>query len=139
MASKSLELVREFHLAFNQPWADSPRLLDQERAELRVRLIREELDEYEEALAKGDLVEAADALGDILVVTYGSMGEHGFDDEIIRDAIHESNMSKLGSDGKPVVSDGTGEFPKGKVLKGPNYFKPTPVLERYVLGESDNA
>lgn len=134
MASKSLQLVREFHEAFGAPVSEEPRLIPEDRAALRVKLIQEELNEYEEALEKGDLVEAADALGDLLVVVYGSMSEHGFDDEIIRDAIHESNMSKLDENGNPIVSDGTDGYPLGKILKGPNYFKPTAKLTEYLEG-----
>ncbi len=139
MASKSLQMVQEFHKAFGAPLGDEPQLIPEDRAALRVKLIQEELDEYEKALSEGNLVEAADALGDLLVVVYGSMGEHGFDDEIIRDAIHESNMSKLDEDGNPIVSDGTDGFPLGKILKGPNYFTPTAKLTAYVEGENSNA
>lgn len=82
--------------------------------------MREENDEYLKACVAGDKVEIADALGDQLYILLGTMLVHGMQDKIeeVFDEIHQSNMSKLGEDGKPIYRE------DGKVLKGPNYFKP---------------
>ena len=85
---------------------------------LRYDLIKEELDELKEAIAKKDIKEVADALTDILYVTYGAGHAFGIDLDKCFEEVQSSNMSKLGSDGKPIYND------KGKVMKGPNYFKP---------------
>lgn len=124
MPSKQNQLVREFHEAFGAPVADKPYLIPEDRSALRIKLIQEELDEFEVAVTKGDIVEIADALTDLLVVVHGSLVEYGFDDEPLFQEVQDSNMSKLGADGKPIISDGTDGFPLGKILKGPNYFKP---------------
>lgn len=110
--------VAEFHETFNVPVAKSPRLLSPDRIRLRERLIQEEFTELKEAEWKGDLVEIADALGDLLVVVYGTAIEHGINMKPITDEIHFSNMSKLGEDGNPIVRE------DGKILKGPNFFLP---------------
>lgn len=118
---KQIEAVKEFHEAFGienntQPVAD----LGLEAAMLRYELIREENEEYLEACRNKDLVEIADALGDQLYILCGTILRHGLQDKIVEvfDEIHRSNMSKLGEDGKPIYRE------DGKVLKGPNYFKP---------------
>jgi predicted HAD superfamily Cof-like phosphohydrolase len=82
--------------------------------------MKEENEEYLEAAAAGDLVEIADALGDMLYILCGTIITHGFQDKItaVFNEIQRSNMSKLGADGKPIYRE------DGKVLKGPNYFKP---------------
>jgi predicted HAD superfamily Cof-like phosphohydrolase len=82
--------------------------------------MKEENEEYLEAANNGDLVEIADALGDMLYILCGTIIEHGLQDKIVAvfDEIQRSNMSKLGQDGKPIYRE------DGKVLKGPNYFKP---------------
>ncbi len=82
--------------------------------------MKEENEEYLEAANNGDLVEVADALGDMLYILCGTLIEHGLQDKIVAvfDEIQRSNMSKLGQDGKPIYRE------DGKVLKGPNYFKP---------------
>lgn len=87
---------------------------------LRYNLMKEENEEYLEAANKGDLVEVADALGDMLYILCGTIIEHGMQDKIeeVFNEIQRSNMSKLGADGKPIYRE------DGKVLKGPNYFKP---------------
>lgn len=118
---KQIAAVKEFHEAFGienntQPVAD----LGLEAAMLRYELIREENEEYLEACRNKDLVEIADALGDQLYILCGTILRHGLQDKIVEvfDEIHRSNMSKLGEDGKPIYRE------DGKVLKGPNYFKP---------------
>ena len=85
---------------------------------LRLNLIREELSELKEAIEKKDIKEVADALTDILYVTYGAGHAFGIDLDNCFQEVQNSNMSKLGQDGKPIYND------QGKVMKGPNYFKP---------------
>ena len=91
---------------------------------LRYDLIREELLELKEAIDKKDIKEVADALTDILYVTYGAGHAFGIDLDKCFDEVQRSNMSKLGADGKPIYND------KGKVMKGPNYFEPN--LNKFV-------
>ena len=86
--------------------------------QLRISLIQEELDELKEAMHNKDLIEVADALTDLLYVTYGTGHAFGIDLDKCFNEVQNSNMSKLGDDGKPIYNE------KGKVLKGPNYFKP---------------
>ena len=86
--------------------------------QLRCDLIEEELNELKEAMSNKDLVEVADALTDLLYVTYGAGHAFGIDLDQCFDEVQNSNMSKLGEDGKPIYNDA------GKVMKGPNYFKP---------------
>jgi predicted HAD superfamily Cof-like phosphohydrolase len=94
--------------------------LEKSDYELRYRLLKEELDEYREACKEGDIVEIADALGDQLYIIFGTLLKHGLQDKIeeVFDEIQRSNRSKLGADGKPMYRE------DGKVLKGPNYFRP---------------
>ena len=113
--------VLEFHKAFGaginyEPKAD----IGEKRNQLRFDLMKEENEEYLEAAKDGDLVEVADALGDMLYILCGTIIEHGMQDKIVEvfNEIQRSNMSKLGEDGKPNYRE------DGKVLKGPNYFKP---------------
>ncbi len=113
--------VHEFHTAFglgvnNKPTAQ----LDIKKNLLRYELMREENEEYLEAANNHDLVEVADALGDMLYILCGTIIEHGMQHKIeeVFNEIQRSNMSKLGADGKPIYRE------DGKVLKGPNYFKP---------------
>jgi predicted HAD superfamily Cof-like phosphohydrolase len=113
--------VHEFHSAFklgikNNPTAD----LGIKKNLLRYELMREENEEYLEAANDGDFVEVADALGDMLYILCGTIIEHGMQDKIeaVFNEIQRSNMSKPGEDGKPIYRE------DGKVLKGPNYFKP---------------
>jgi len=116
-----IESVHKFHQAFglgikNEPTAN----LDMKKNLLRYELMREENEEYLEAANNNDLVEVADALGDMLYILCGTIIEHGMQDKIeeVFNEIQRSNMSKLGADGKPIYRE------DGKVLKGPNYFKP---------------
>ena len=124
-----LDAVKAFHEAFglgvrHEPKAD----LGSEKNLLRYKLMREENEEYLEAAEEGDLEEVADALGDMLYILCGTILEHGMQykiDEVFEE-IQRSNMSKLGADGKPIYRE------DGKVLKGPNYFKPNiaSILEK---------
>lgn len=118
---KSLQAVQEFHEAFGlgiarKPTADLP----SEKVQLRYELMKEENEEYLQAAKDGDLVEVADALGDMLYILCGTIIEHGMQDKIaeVFAEIQRSNMSKLGGDGKPVYRE------DGKVMKGPNYSQP---------------
>ena len=86
--------------------------------QLRYNLIKEELEEFKKAIDEKNLLEAADALTDILYVTYGAGHAFGIDLDKCFNEVQESNMSKLGKDGKPTYND------MGKVMKGPKYFKP---------------
>ncbi len=121
--------VQEFHTAFkigykNEPIAD----LGESKNLLRYKLMREENEEYLEAAQDNDLVEVADALGDMLYILCGTIIEHGMQHKIeeVFNEIQRSNMSKLGKDGSPIYRE------DGKVLKGPNYFKPNikEILDR---------
>lgn len=118
--NEDIKAVEKFHSTFLAPVGSKPGLISKDRFELRYKLIKEELEEYLEACKNDDLVEIADALGDILYVTFGSIVEHGLQEKMkpIFDEIQASNMSKLGEDGKPIFRE------DGKILKGPNYFKP---------------
>ena len=113
--------VKEFHKAFKLDYLDFPKAdLGSDKNKLRFNLMKEENEEYLEAAEQGDLVEVADALGDMLYILCGTIIEHGMQDKIeaVFKEIQRSNMSKLGEDGKPIYRE------DGKVLKGPNYFKP---------------
>lgn len=116
-----LDAVKEFHTAFKIGYRESPKAdLGIEKNMLRYKLMREENEEYLEAANNNDLVEVADALGDMLYILCGTIIEHGLQHKIeeVFDEIQRSNMSKLGEDGLPIYRE------DGKVLKGPNYFKP---------------
>jgi predicted HAD superfamily Cof-like phosphohydrolase len=113
--------VQEFHDAFKLGSKQSPMAnLGEAKNKLRFELMREENEEYLEAAENNDLVEVADALGDMLYILCGTIIEHGlqFKIEDVFNEIQRSNMSKLGADGLPIYRE------DGKVLKGPNYFKP---------------
>ena len=114
----NFEKVGVFMKTFGQNVKQSSSLSSEKINALRVSLIKEELDELIEAMNKKDLVEVADALTDILYVTYGAGHAFGINLDDCFEEVQSSNMSKLGSDGKPIYND------KGKVMKGPNYFKP---------------
>lgn len=121
--------VTAFHTAFKLNMNASPiASIGKERNALRFNLMKEENEEYLEASENNDLVEIADALGDMLYILCGTIIEHGMQDKIeaVFNEIQRSNMSKLGADGKPIYRE------DGKVLKGPNYFKPniTEILEK---------
>ncbi len=116
-----LEAVKAFHTAFKIGHLESPKAnLGIEKNLLRYELMREENEEYLEAANNNDLVEVADALGDMLYILCGTIIEHGlqYKIEAVFEEIQRSNMSKLGEDGQPIYRE------DGKVLKGPNYFKP---------------
>ena len=114
----NFEKVGFFMKTFGQEVKHSPSFSTDTINELRVSLIKEELDELIEAMKKKDLVEVADALTDILYVTYGAGHAFGIDLDKCFEEVQNSNMSKLDSNCKPIYND------KGKVMKGPNYFKP---------------
>ncbi len=121
--------VSKFHKAFGLGMKDEPTAnLEMKKNLLRYELMREENEEYLEAANNNDLVEVADALGDMLYILCGTIIEHGMQHKIeeVFDEIQRSNMSKLGANGKPIYRE------DGKVLKGPNYFKPNikEILER---------
>ena len=113
--------VQEFHTAFKIGYRDTPKAdLGTAKNKLRFNLMKEENEEYLEAANSNDLVEVADALGDMLYILCGTIIEHGMQHKIeeVFNEIQQSNMSKLGADGKPIYRE------DGKVMKGPNYFKP---------------
>ena len=118
---KQLDKVSEFHETFKLGIEKQPvSKLENGKARLRYELMKEENDEYIEAVENDDIVEVADALGDMLYILCGTIIEHGMTGliEEVFDEIHRSNMSKLGEDGNPVYRE------DGKVIKGPNFFKP---------------
>ena len=114
----NFEKVGIFMKTFGQEVKTKSELADNKIKELRVSLIEEELEELKEAIRNNDIKEVADALTDILYVTYGAGHAFGIDLDICFQEVQNSNMSKLGEDGKPIFND------HGKVMKGPNYFKP---------------
>ena len=114
----NFEKVGTFMKTFGQDVKQNPSFSTSKINQLRVDLIKEELDELIEAMNKKDLVEVADALTDILYVTYGTGHAFGINLDDCFEEVQNSNMSKLDKDGKPIYND------KGKVMKGPNYFKP---------------
>ena len=103
---------------FGQEVKTKPSFSTDKINKLRIDLIKEELEELTEAMTNKDLLEVADALTDILYVTYGAGHAFGIDLDKCFDEVQNSNMSKLGENGKPIYND------SGKVMKGPNYFKP---------------
>ena len=114
----NFERVKKFMKTFGQEVKEKAEFPANKIITLRYDLIREELEELKEALEKKDIKEVADALTDILYVTYGAGHAFGIDLDKCFLEVQKSNMSKLGEDGKPIYN----EF--GKVMKGPNYFKP---------------
>ena len=118
---KQISAVKEFHTAFNIGHKETPIAdLGEAKNILRYNLMKEENEEYLEAVQNKDLVEIADALGDMMYILCGTIIEHGLQHKIeeVFDEIQRSNMSKLGKDGNPIYRE------DGKVMKGPNYFKP---------------
>ncbi|MGB1370360.1 MAG: hypothetical protein ACPH4M_06120 [Flavobacteriaceae bacterium] len=116
-----IEAVQRFHDAFKIGYRTSPKAnLGDSKNQLRFDLMKEENEEYFEAAQNNDLVEVADALGDMLYILCGTIIEHGLQHKIeaVFEEIQRSNMSKLGEDGQPLYRE------DGKVLKGPKYFKP---------------
>jgi len=114
----NFESVRKFMETFGQEIKEKTGFPNEKITALRYDLIKEELDELKEAIDNKDIKEVADALTDILYVTYGAGHAFGLDLDKCFSEVQNSNMSKLGSDGKPIYNE------KGKVMKGPNYFKP---------------
>ena len=110
--------VGVFMKTFGQEIKNKPSFSTEKINQLRISLIQEEVDELKEAMANNDLLEVADALTDLLYVTYGAGHAFGIDLDKCFNEVQESNMSKLGPDGKPIYNE------SGKVMKGPNYFKP---------------
>ena len=107
-----------FMKTFGQEVKDNPSFSTDKINKLRIDLIKEELEELTQAMKNKDLLEVADALTDILYVTYGAGHAFGIDLDMCFDEVQNSNMSKLGENGKPIYNE------SGKVMKGPNYFKP---------------
>ena len=114
----NFEKVGKFMKTFGQEVKSKSSLSSEKINNLRVSLIEEELEELKHAIKEKNLLEVADALTDLLYVTYGAGHAFGINLDKCFDEVQKSNMSKLGLDGKPIFSD------KGKVLKGPKYFKP---------------
>ena len=114
----NFQKVKNFMKTFGQEVKSRPSFSSDKINMLRFNLIKEELDEFKQALDNNDLLEVADALTDILYVTYGAGHAFGINLDACFEEVQNSNMSKLGNDGKPIYND------QGKVMKGPNYFKP---------------
>jgi len=114
----NFEKVKQFMQTFGQEVKTKASFSDEKTNQLRLDLISEELEELKNAMTSKDLLEVADALTDILYVTYGAGHAFGINLDKCFDEVQNSNMSKLGSDGKPIYNE------SGKVMKGPDYFKP---------------
>ena len=114
----NFEKVKQFMQTFGQEVKTKASFSDEKTNQLRLDLITEELEELKNAMESKDLLEVADALTDILYVTYGAGHAFGINLDKCFDEVQNSNMSKLGNNGKPIFND------QGKVMKGPNYFKP---------------
>ena len=114
----NFEKVKHFMLTFGQEVKTKASFSDEKTNQLRLDLISEELEELKNAMNSKDLLEVADALTDILYVTYGAGHAFGINLDKCFDEVQNSNMSKLGTDGKPIYNE------SGKVMKGPDYFKP---------------
>ncbi|MDC0898723.1 nucleoside triphosphate pyrophosphohydrolase family protein [Candidatus Pelagibacter sp.] len=114
----NFDKVGTFMKTFGQEVKTKPSFSSDKINKLRIDLIKEELEELTEAMQKKDLLEVADALTDILYVTYGAGHAFGINLDACFNEVQNSNMSKLGKDGKPIYNE------SGKVMKGPNYFKP---------------
>ena len=120
----NFESVKTFMKTFGQEVKEKAGFPSDKITSLRYELINEELEELKEAIINKDIKEVADALTDILYVTYGAGHAFGINLDKCFKEVQNSNMSKLGNDGKPIYND------KGKVMKGPNYFKPN--LNKFV-------
>ena len=120
----NFEKVKQFMQTFGQEVKTKPSFSDEKTNQLRLDLITEELEELKNAMKTKDLLELADALTDILYVTYGAGHAFGIDLDGCFDEVQRSNMSKLDENGKPIYNE------DGKVLKGPNYFKPN--FEKFI-------
>ena len=117
---KQLQQTKEFHEVYECIIQESPQFPKKDIQKLREKLIAEELEEFRKANENEDMVEATDALVDLLYVVYGAAISYGLEDvlEAAFDEVHESNMSKLDADGNPILRE------DGKILKGENYFSP---------------
>jgi predicted HAD superfamily Cof-like phosphohydrolase len=124
----NIEKVAHFHEVFKIGNNNSPTLLSKDENMLRYNLLKEENEEYLEACKRGDMVEIADALGDILYIAFGTIMRHGLQHKMqdVFDEIQRSNMSKLDENGEPIFRE------DGKILKSKNYFRPDikSILER---------
>ena len=120
----NFEKVRLFMQTYGQEVKDKAEFSDAKTNKLRIDLIKEELEELTTAMQDENLLEVADALTDILYVTYGAGHAFGINLDKCFEEVQNSNMSKLGEDGKPIYNE------SGKVMKGPNYFKPD--LSKYL-------
>ena len=120
----NFEKVKLFMDTYGQEVKDKAEFSDVKTNKLRIDLIKEELEELTQAMNDKNLLEVADALTDILYVTYGAGHAFGIDLDKCFEEVQNSNMSKLGEDGKPIYNEA------GKVMKGPNYFKPD--LSKYL-------
>ena len=120
----NFESVKKFMKIFGQEIREKASFPSDKITSLRYDLIKEELDEFRVAIEKKDIKEVADALTDILYVTYGAGHAFGIDLDKCFEEVQNSNLSKLGSDGKPIYNA------QGKVMKGPKYFKPN--LSKYI-------
>jgi len=120
----NFESVRLFMKTFGQEIKEKANFPNDKIISLRYNLIKEELDEFKQAIENRDIKEVADALTDILYVTYGAGHAFGINLDKCFEEVQNSNMSKLGKDGNPIYND------KGKVMKGPDYFKPN--LDKFV-------
>ena len=134
---EQLKKVAAFHRVFKQTQTDEPTLIPEDDFILRHKLMSEENQEYIEACWNGDIVEIADALGDQLYILCGTILKHGMQDVIIDvfNEIQASNMSKLGPDRQPILRE------DGKILKGPEYFKPNLskfINQSYEKKENEN-
>lgn len=131
-----IKKVQDFHKKFNAQINTKPTMITVEEGLLRYELMKEELEEYKEAILSQDLVLALDALTDMAYINCGSYVAHGLQDvaEAAFQEVQDSNMSKLGEDGKPVINGQNGFLderkPLGKILKGENYFEPN--LQRFI-------
>jgi len=114
----NFQKVKTFMQTFEQEVKTKPSFSTEKINDLRYNLIQEELDELKQAIDNKDLLEVADALTDILYVTYGAGHAFGIDLDKCFEEVQNSNMSKLGKDGRPIYND------SGKVMKGPNFYKP---------------
>ena len=121
----NFEKVKLFMQTYGQEVKAKANFSDEKTNKLRVDLIKEELEELTKAMNEKDLLEVADALTDILYVTYGAGHAFGINLDMCFDEVQNSNMSKLGENGKPIYNEA------GKVMKGPNYFKPD--LSKYII------
>tara|TARA_B100001175_G_scaffold313389_1_gene320909 strand:- start:878 stop:1249 length:372 start_codon:yes stop_codon:yes gene_type:complete len=120
----NFEKVKNFMQTFGQEVKNKPSFSSEKINNLRYDLIKEELEELKEAIDKKDLLEAADALTDILYVTYGAGHAFGLNLDDCFEEVQQSNMSKLDDNGKPIYNEA------GKVMKGPKYFKPN--LKKFI-------